>query len=282
MQSPKDIVVYLDSAEQDAYGPRIAYAVALAVRWDAHVIVAFAPEDLALNPHVGFVRGSAIASALEAYERRKRDSEGAIRNLLQRVNAGTGISCELRLCDGEVGEALMLHARHAAIAVLGAGRRPDRQISALTLSEDVIFASGRPSILLPPDWPAERSVPRTIVIGWNASREAARAVADAMPFLVGAEAVHVVVVPEPKIVGLLGNDPGADISRHLARYGIPVVLDRLEGADAGGLLLSRAREIDADLIVIGAYGQPKITEFVFGSATQTLLSNPQLPILLSR
>ncbi|OJT99919.1 MAG: hypothetical protein BGN83_03410 [Rhizobium sp. 63-7] len=78
-----------------------------------------------------------------------------------------------------------------------------------------------------------------------------------MPLIVRAEAVHVVVIPEPKISQLLGQDPGADISRHLARYGVSVTLDRLEGQDAGQTLLTHANKIGADLLVMGAYGQPK-------------------------
>jgi nucleotide-binding universal stress UspA family protein len=99
---------------------------------------------------------------------------------------------------------------------------------------------------------------------------------------VKADEVHVVVVPEAKISRLLGEDPGTDISRHLARYGVSVTLDSLKGNDAGALILSKAAEIDADLIVMGAFGQSKITEFVFGSATGTLLRNATIPILLSR
>ncbi|MCX7318634.1 MAG: universal stress protein [Hyphomicrobiales bacterium] len=97
-----------------------------------------------------------------------------------------------------------------------------------------------------------------------------------------AKEVHVVVVPEAKVNRLLGADPGADISRHLARYGVAVTLDNLKGTDAGGLILAKAAEIDADLIVMGALGQSKITEFVFGSATGKLLRDATLPILLSR
>jgi nucleotide-binding universal stress UspA family protein len=103
-----------------------------------------------------------------------------------------------------------------------------------------------------------------------------------MPFLAAAQAVHVVVVPEPKVVRLLGADPGADITRHLARHGAPATLEQLEGPDAGRLLLDKARDVGADMIVMGAYGQPKITEFVFGSATGTLLEAPALPVFLSR
>lgn len=280
-QNPKDLVVYLDATKQSSFDALISYAAALAQTWDAHLVVAFVPEDIALNLYAGFARGAAATHMMAAYESRKQESEGAARALLQEVGARLDVSWEFRLCEGERGEALMLHARHCGLAILGSDRLADRQMSALTLSEDVIFASGRPSILLPTDW-SGLPTPRKIVIGWNASREAARAISDVMPFLASAEEVHVVVVPEPKISRLLGKEPGADISRHLARFGIAVVLDRLEGADVGELLLSKAAEIDADMLVIGAYGQPKITEFVFGSATQSLLANPVLPVLLSR
>jgi nucleotide-binding universal stress UspA family protein len=281
MLIPRDIVVYLDNTDASALRSRIAYAAALAQRWKAHVAAAFVPEDLLLNPHAAFAWGTTIRSLYESYERRKRDSEVLVRTLLDDSRVKFGISCELRLCDGEIGEALMLHARHATIAIVGPGPMPDRKVTGLTRSEEVIFASGRPSILLPSHWSSDRGTTK-IVVGWNASREAARAISDAMPFLTAAEAVHVVVVPEPKNVRLLGEDPGADISRHLARYGVSVVLDQLEGEDAGELLLARAEDIDADMIVAGAYGQPRVAEFVFGSATQTLMSNPQMPILLSR
>ena len=113
---------------------------------------------------------------LASYEARRHEAEERLRALLAEVAAATGVQCELRVCSGETGEALMLHARHASLAIVGTGREPARTETALTVSEDIIFASGRPSILVPPTWP-NGGLPETIVIGWNASREAARAVA---------------------------------------------------------------------------------------------------------
>lgn len=281
MQVPKDIVVYIDAEGRASWRAVIDHAVSLATTWNSHVIVAFAPEDLVLRPHTGFVRGAAIHATIASHEERKQVANEELQIMLAKVAAATGLRCELRICTGQTGEALMLHARHASLAIVAASRSADLEVTALTLSEDVIFASGRPSMLIPADWRADRT-PGKIVIGWNASREAARAVADSIPFLLGAEAVHVVVVPEPKVSGLLGEDPGADISRHLARYGVKVVLDCLEGPNAGELILGRAEEIGANMIVMGAYGQSRITEFVFGSATRTLLAQASIPILLSR
>ena len=281
MKTPKDIVVYIDTADVSVCRVYIDYAVSLASAWDAHVVVAFVPEDLIATPSHGFARGQAINSMITSFEGRRHDAEEQLRGLLSDVASATGVNCELRICSGETGEALMLHARHASLAIVGTGREPARAETALTVSEDIIFASGRPSILLPPSWP-KRGLPETIVIGWNASREAARAVADSMPFLATARAVYVVVVPEPKVARLLGEDPGSDISLHLARHGIKVTLDRLEGGNAGELILAHAEGLGAEMVVMGAYGQSRITEFVFGSATRTLLANPKVPIFLSR
>jgi nucleotide-binding universal stress UspA family protein len=103
-----------------------------------------------------------------------------------------------------------------------------------------------------------------------------------MPFLVNATAVHLVVVPEAKIRSLLGAEPGGDISRHLARHGVPVMLEQSEGSEAGAVLLERARTLNADMLVMGVYGRSKISEFIFGGATRAVLSAAELPLLLSR
>lgn len=281
MQTPKDIVVYLDAADHDGHESRLQYAAALAKTWRAHLVAALVPQQPGYNKHSDFARGDAMAAMFELYQTRKEASLTSVQAMLTELARIHGIACELRNCDGETGEVLMLHARHAGLAVLGSSRGADRPESALTLSEDVIFASGVPSILVPPQWNVARPV-RKVVIGWNASREAKRAISDAIPLLVDAEEVRIVVVPEAKTNRLLGEDPGADISQHLARYGIRVTLDSLKGSDAGALILSKAAEIDADLIVMGASGQSKITEFVFGSATGTLLRGAATPILLAR
>lgn len=131
---------------------------------------------------------------------------------------------EWRVSENEVGEALMLHARHASLSIVGPTARRMRTVTTLSLSEDVILASGRPSLLLPIDWPAER-IGRRIVVGWNAGREATAAIAAAMPFLAKAEDVRVVVVPDARTRQLYGADPGADIAQHLARHGVAVTVD---------------------------------------------------------
>lgn len=277
--SPRDIVVFVE--EEAGRGARLAFAAALAEAWKAHLIATFVAERLALDRHAGFAVGEALTAMLQQHRRNVEAAVAATRKEFDALAARHGLSSEWRVSASETGEALMLHARHAGLAIVGPPARRADATTALGLSEALIFASGRPTLLLPHDWPAERQA-RTVVVGWNASREATRAIADAMPFLVRAEDVRVVVVPDARTQGLYGADPGADIARHLARHDVPVTLEQHPGADAGAVLLERCRSTGADMLVVGAVGRPRISEFVFGGVTRTLLGEARLPVLLSQ
>jgi nucleotide-binding universal stress UspA family protein len=123
---------------------------------------------------------------------------------------------------------------------------------------------------------------RRIVIGWNGSREASRAIHDALPFLRVAERVIVAVAAEESLFRE-EDEPELDIGKHLARHGVQAEVERLAtpGQDPGALLLSLAASISADLVVAGCYGHMRLTEFLFGGVTRTLLSDPGVPLLLS-
>ena len=276
---PKDIVVFIE--EQAGRSERLVFAAALAELWQAHLIATFVPNALELNRHAGFAVGGALTEMLRLHHAEVEKAQQETREIFDRLVANRSLTHEWRVSEQGAGEALMLHARHASLAIVGPPARSTQPATTLSLSEDMIFASGRPTLLLPLKWPDAR-LGRRIVVGWNASREAARAISDAMPFLFAADAVHLVVVPEEKISPLLGANPGADISRHLARHGVKVVLERIEGRDPGTILLDRAHALEADLLVMGAYGQSKISEFIFGGATRTMLAKADIPILLSR
>lgn len=276
---PKDIVVFLEKFP--GYSRRLAYAAALARRWQAHLIATFVVRPLELDPHAGFATGAGLTGMLTEYRADVAATLAQARSEFDRLVERRSFNGEWRVSDYELSEALMLHARHASLAVLGPPARQSGITTALGLSENMIFASGRPCLLLPTDWPEER-IARRIVIGWNGGREATRAIADAMPFLTTAEMVYLVVVPEARVKGLYGQDPGADMAAHLARHGVPVVLEQCRGDDAGAVLLERCHAVDAELLVMGAMGRPRISEFVFGGATRMVLDTANLPLLLSR
>jgi nucleotide-binding universal stress UspA family protein len=276
---PKDLVVFLD--KHQGHRERLAFAAALAKRWQAHLVGVFVPQPLPLTPHAGFAVGPGLSSMLAAYQAEADTALAQVRAEFDALVDRRSFTAEWRASDNETGEGLMLHARHASLAILAPPSRQSTTTTMLGLSERMIFASGRPCLLVPADWSSERIATR-IVVGWNGGREATRAIADAMPFLTAAESVHLVVVPDARVQTLFGQDPGADMAAHLARQGASVVLEQRSGDDEGAVLLDHCAAIDADLLVMGAIGRPRISEFVFGGATHTVLDRARVPLLLSR
>jgi nucleotide-binding universal stress UspA family protein len=124
---------------------------------------------------------------------------------------------------------------------------------------------------------------KRVLIAWDAGREAARAVSDALPILKRAQAVEVAVFdPEREPVNH-GEQPGADIGLYLARHGVKVSVARQSGAgfEVGAQILSRAADTSADLIVMGAYGHSRVRELVLGGVTRTILGAMTVPVLMS-
>ena len=276
---PKDLVVFLEQSPHGT-GGRLAFAAALAKRWQAHLIATFVTRPLLLEPHAGFAMGPALTEMLATYQANLDQALQHARAEFDALVERRSFTAEWRVSDGETGEALMLHARHAGLAVLGPPAQQRNVPSMLSLAESLILASGRPCLLLPDDWPAER-LARRVVIGWNGGREATRAIADATPLLAAAETVRLVVVPDDRTRNLLGPQPGADMAAHLARQGLPVELEQCPGDDAGAVLLDRCAALRADLLVMGAMARSRWSEVVFGGATRTVLSLAQMPVLVS-
>jgi nucleotide-binding universal stress UspA family protein len=120
------------------------------------------------------------------------------------------------------------------------------------------------------------------VVAWNASREARRAIADALPLLVTAKSVTVLLV-DPKKNARHGEEPGADIAHYLSRHGARVAVEQVvsNGAPVAGVILDRARQHAADLIVIGAYSHARVAQMVLGGVTRSLLREATLPLLIA-
>jgi nucleotide-binding universal stress UspA family protein len=127
------------------------------------------------------------------------------------------------------------------------------------------------------------SLGKRVLVGWNAGREAARAVQDALPLLMAAESVTVLTVNPEIGLGGHGEEPGADIALHLARHGVRVTVEHMTAPEisAGDVILNRAFELSADLLVIGAYGHSRLREMVLGGVTRSLLQQMTVPVLMS-
>lgn len=175
-----------------------------------------------------------------------------------------------------------VHAYYADLVVVARPQHIDETSDTSRLAESLISRSGRPVILFPPNHKASRV--RRILVGWNATRESIRAVADALPLLARADTVEILIVDSQHLRERRGQEPGADIARHLLRHGAKVDVQLLSSGnqDVGRVLLSQAAAFGADLLVMGAYSHAKLQEWIFGGVTRTVLYEADLPVLMSR
>ena len=197
-----------------------------------------------------------------------------------KATKGKELATEWRSVDGYVDTELAVQARYADLVVVGqAGAEPPATPAALP--ETVALTTGRPVLVVP--FIRTKAPSRVVLLCWNASREAARAAADALPFLKAAQQVIVLVVNPMFSAEGHGAEPGADVAAWLARHGVKVTVQRdvAPDADVGGVILSRTADHEADLIVMGIYGHSRMREMVLGGASRTLLASMTVPVFMS-
>ena len=273
-----DIVVYVDSAE--ATKARVGFAVALAKEHGAHLVgIAFAPTALLplYGADVGFADMSGVLESMKA------QGANALEGFKSRTQAA-GVSAEARLMQGlsdEFPHDFAHAARHVDLAILGQPRDGDPLIGQYALVERCLFASGRPVIIVPAA-PEKLARKGTVVAAWDGSAEAARSINDAFIFLKQAKRVVL-------LVGLTAKDGEEhapqtdDMIAHLKRHGIVAEAMRVKASegDVGRFLLMTAKELDADLMVMGAFHHSRWREFILGGVTLTVLEEATVPLFMA-
>ena len=192
-------------------------------------------------------------------------------------------SCEQRLVQDDAYGGLVLQSRYADLLILGQADRDDPATGALLqdLPEYVVLNTCRP-VLLVPSIGNSSTIGNRVLVGWNGSTQAARAITQALPLLRNASRVVVGVVDPVIGQDQHGEEPGADIALYLARHGVNVeVKCQASEGDAGEALLDMTDRIQADLLVMGAYGHARFREILLGGATRTVLNTMTVPVLLS-
>jgi nucleotide-binding universal stress UspA family protein len=178
----------------------------------------------------------------------------------------------------EVGYAATLVSRRARFFDLVVLGRSDRVVDQphTDVVEQTLHNSGRPVLVAPAQPPAD--VGEGVAIGWNGSDAATRALANSLPFIASARNVSIITI------GDRHQDSAAALVEYLGWYGVAAKhrhMATVEGAGVGQQLLSTAREENADLLVMGGYGQVAWREFLFGGATRAVVGTSLMPVLLT-
>ena len=274
----KTILVHLDAGK--GVESRLDIAFALAQKFDAHLVGLYA---LSVTPLPGW----AIAETGEFIEKQEAKARAALAEsgrkvwdaAVQRSNCS---KCEWRNSTADALDAVTLHARYADLVVIGQDDGSGASGLTRDFEQHLLLGAGRP-VLVVPYARDKRPVGNKVLVAWNASQEATRAITDALPLLQVAKQVQVAAFNVGKKGGMHGDVPGADIGLYLSRHGVKVTVSQYQAddVDVGNQLLSRAADLDSDLIVMGAYGHSRMSELILGGVTRTLLESMTVPVLLS-
>lgn len=262
----------------------LASAIALAEAEDAHLCVV-EPVNLPTPTANPWGLPSEIAMA-GTYETLREDGEAHAEELRARLRKES-ISWEVRVVESffvEPPRSLAMQARHADLSVIAAAIQGDEAEAAQVGAyfNGLLFESGRPVLVLPPQHPMALPISHA-VIAWQPTREATRALHDALALLRTARTVDVVMVDPLADESRHGQQPGADIAGHLARHGLQVNVVTLarHKETVATVLMRHASDSGAQLLVAGGYGHTRLREWALGGTTRELLQASCTPILFS-
>jgi nucleotide-binding universal stress UspA family protein len=273
-----DILVHIDQSPRAQM--RLDIAADLARQHGAHLtalqVIDVAMPVMALGDGGG---GAVIAELMEQMRQSAMVAGVKLKAAFEAALARDGIMGEWRQVEGTTREILALHGRYADLLVLG---QDDPESGNAGLLEAVVFDSGRP-VLAIPFAGSFKTIGKRVLVGWNASREASRALHDALPLIAKAETVTLFLANPTRGLDGHGEEPGADIARHMVRHGLKVEVAKVIADDVpdSALLLNHASDMGADLLVMGAYGHSRLREFILGGMTRSLLREMTVPVLLS-
>ena len=278
----KDLVIPITNTAGDANA--LAAAIVLAARENAHLAVL----EIANLPLPAPGSWGLIPEAMgDIYTKLRAQAESNATVLRERLSRES-ISSEVRVTEAflaEPPEIAALHARYSDLTVMtGATEGVHDAPIIQAFFSALLLEAGRPLLVVPPSFISQRPA-KHVVVAWQSTREASRALHDAMPLLHSAESVDVLeIVPVSGEAGD-GPQPGADIATHLARHGLKVrvVVHQRRDESVALALMRHAQDSGAELLVAGGYGHSRFREWVLGGVTRELLmvGGSSLPILFS-
>lgn len=191
-------------------------------------------------------------------------------------------SVESRLVDDDAAGGMALQSRYADLSVIGQFDPESMAPGVLPYVPETLLLDSPAPVLIVPYAGEFTGELRRPLVAWDGSMQASRAVRGALPLLAGAGCADIIVFNPEQAAQAHGDEPGADLGLYLARHGIEVnVTERRIDGGTGEALLSAAADVDADLLVMGAYGHTRFREIVLGGVTRTVLQAMTAPVLMA-
>ncbi len=257
----KSILVVVAGAETT--NPALALAFSLAQKHQAHIAALYVkPVVMVYSDGMGFDMTPSVIEAQQAYLQASAEKAESV---TKAQAAKAGVEIEWRC---EEGDELAVAAAHARVS--------DLVMTTPEVARDLMFEAGIPVLSVPQG--ASDQLAKRVLVAWNGSREAARAVRDARSMIKDSEQVIVAVFDPPH-----GKGMGHDLANLLARHGANVSVREMlsDGDNIGELLMEEAKANGCGLIVMGGYGHSRFREWILGGVTDAILNDSSLPILIS-
>jgi nucleotide-binding universal stress UspA family protein len=251
-------------------------ALRLGGRFDARVTGLYALEDVARFRQILTEKSAPLQGLIERDYAAAAQAEERIRALAQRE----GVDFEWQACEGEAADLIAIASRLQDLVVVGK-TEPDEGWG--VVERMVTVPTGRPILVVPSTGPF-LDTGKCVLVAWNGSAQAADAVVRGMPFLEGAERVVVLSGSEEREkLPSVNFRPLLDVTAYLKRHGVEAEVRRTDaaGTDVGTEILEAARDVKADLVVMGAFGRSRLREWVLGGATRTVLDYMDIPVLMA-
>jgi nucleotide-binding universal stress UspA family protein len=276
----KTIIVHVDgSSSQES---RLRAAALLAIKHNAHLVGSAATGISWME--FSLVTASMTPPAMLDDFQGLRDAASERLDAFREAATHLGVeSIETRLVEDDPRYALLLQSRYADLVVLSQDADTGLGLPARVrgLPEHVAMRGARPVLVVPAAYQGE-PIPGTAVVGWDGGTQALRAITAALPLLVRAASVKLVIVNPADLSELHGEQPGADMALYLARHGakVEVVVDHSR-TTCGNVLCAIARDSGAGLLVSGAFGHSRYREWMLGGTTRELLERARIPLLIA-
>lgn len=279
----KDVLLALTSYPEPTSDVSIERALSLCTALTAHVTAVTFQADVKLTRTADILSNMLLDIPLMLEEEKTRSAANAqhvldtFRNSASRLRVPHADVLD-RCIAFQIPDALVGHARLHDLTIIPF---QDGYSVEQWYAEAVMFGSGRPTIILPSSKQATPIALNTIVVAWDFSRPAARALGDALPILQRAKHVRLVTIMNEKAIS--DTHSHAELAQNLLRHGVGIELDVIDakGRTSGVTLSDHLASNRADLLVMGAYGHSRVKEFILGGTTKSMLDKPPIPVFLS-